>query len=51
MLLGFNLDTSFWLDAILYAIYIKNILSHFALSRNVTLYEAHTRDKLDISHL
>ena len=49
MLKGANLDKSFWADALLHAVYLKNRLPHQAIG--MTPYERMMRRKPDLSHL
>ena len=51
MLLGTNLDRSYWSDALLRAVYIKSYLSRAALTNNITLFKLFTGNKTDLSHL
>lgn len=51
MLLGSNLSSKFWSDAILHAVCVKNHLPHQSLHDNIAPHEAWTNERPDLSHL
>ena len=51
MLLGSNLGSDYWLDAMLHSVHLENRLSHQSLKNNGSPHETWTNNKPDLSHL
>ena len=50
MLLGSNLGSDYWSDAMTHSVHLKNRLLHQSLKKNISLCEACTNNKPDLPH-